>query len=154
MTLKITIAGLKRLAEAEDAGPSPFAVDINKATLSNKDYRNTIWTGSHLQVTVMSIEPGKDIGLEDHHKHDQFLRVESGRARIQMGKSKDKLTFDREVEGDWAILIPANTWHNIENIGEVPLKLYSVYGPAKHPHGTVHPTKEDADADEDGKPGD
>lgn len=132
----------------EDQGPKPFVVDIEQATLENPNYRTTLWTGQHLQVTVMSIEPGHDIGLEVHPDHDQFLRVEAGRARVQMGPAKDRLSFDREVGDDWAILVPAGSWHNVTNLGDRPLKVYSLYGPPEHEHGTVHATKADADAAE------
>ena len=129
----------------EDRGPSPFTTDIEEATLQNSSYRATLWTGKQLQVTVMSIEPGQDIGLEVHEDHDQFLRIEAGRARVQMGPSKTDLSFDRKVEDDWAILVPAGSWHNITNIGDVPLKLYSIYAPPEHPPGTVHATRADAE---------
>jgi mannose-6-phosphate isomerase-like protein (cupin superfamily) len=123
-------------------------VDIEKATLENANYRTTLWTGRYLQLTVMSIEPGHDIGLEVHHDHDQFLRIEGGRARVQMGPSRDQLSFDREAGDDWAILVPAGTWHDVTNLGDRPLKVYSLYGPPEHPHGTVHATKAEADAAE------
>jgi mannose-6-phosphate isomerase-like protein (cupin superfamily) len=129
---------------ARDHGPQPFVLDIEKATVENANYRTTLWTGKFLQMTVMSIEPGHDIGLEVHEDHDQFLRIEAGRARVQMGPAKDKLSFDREVEDDWAVFIPAGSWHNVTNIGDAPLKLYSLYAPPEHPHGTVHKTKADA----------
>lgn len=131
-----------------DQGPNPFVIDIESATLANENYRTTVWTGSNLQMTLMSIGPGRDIGLEVHHTHDQFLRVEAGRGRVQMGPEEDDLSFDREVEGDWVILVPAGSWHNVTNIGDEPLKLYALYGPPEHPHGAVHPTKADADAAE------
>lgn len=133
----------------EDRGPHPFVVDIEKATLTNENYRATLWTGKYLQMTVMSIEPGHDIGLEVHEDHDQFLRVEQGKGRVQMGPKKDDLSFDRVVEDDWVVLVPAGSWHNITNVGDGPLKLYSLYAPPEHPHGTVHVTKAEADADED-----
>jgi mannose-6-phosphate isomerase-like protein (cupin superfamily) len=129
---------------AKDHGPQPFVLDIEKATLENANYRTTLWTGKFLQMTVMSIEPGHDIGFEVHEDHDQFLRIEAGRARVQMGPAKDKLSFDREIEDDWAVFIPAGSWHNVTNIGTAPLKLYSLYAPPEHPHGTVHRTKADA----------
>lgn len=132
----------------EDRGPHPFVVDIEKATLANENYRATLWTGKYLQMTVMSIEPGHDIGLEVHEDHDQFLRVEEGKGRVQMGPKKDDLSFDKVVEDDWVVLVPAGSWHNITNIGDGPLKVYSLYAPPEHPHGTVHATK--AEADEDG----
>lgn len=132
-----------------DQGPNPYTVNIEKATVGNSNYRTTLWTGSNMQLTVMSIPPGSDIGLEAHANHDQFLRVEAGRGRVRMGPRKDAPpTFDREIGDDWAVLVPAGTWHNIVNIGDEPLKLYSLYAPAEHAHGTVHATKAESDADD------
>ena len=131
-----------------DDGPNPFVTNIEADTLANDNYRTTRWTGSNIQLTLMSIEPGRDIGLEVHEHGDQFLRVEAGRARVQMGPSEDDLNFDREVCDDWAIFVPAGSWHNITNIGDDPLKVYAIYGPPEHPHGTDHATKAEADADE------
>lgn len=133
---------------AQDAGPHPHVLNIERATLANDTFRTAVWTGVHLQLTVMSIEPGGEIGLEAHHDRDQFLRVESGQCRVQMGPAKDQLTFDREVGDDWAILVPAGSWHNVTNIGQEPLKIYSLYAPPEHPQGTVHVTKSEADAAE------
>lgn len=131
-----------------DEGPSPFVTNIEDDTLANTNYRTTRWTGSNLQMTLMRIEPGHDIGLEVHEDGDQFLRVEAGRARVQMGPSETDLSFDREVGDDWVILVPAGMWHNVTNIGDEPLQIYAIYGPPEHPHGTVHATKADSDADE------
>jgi len=131
-----------------DSGPYPYVVDIEEATESNDTFLTAAWTGEHLQLTLMSIEPGEDIGLEVHEDTDQFLRVEQGVARVQMGPAEDDLGFDEEVGADWAILVPAGFWHNLTNLGDTPLKVYSIYAPSHHPHGTVHETKEDAEADE------
>ena len=131
-----------------DDGPNPFVTNIEADTLANENYRTTRWTGSNIQLTLMNIEPGHDIGLEVHQDGDQFLRIEAGRARVQMGPSEDDLPFDREVGDDWVILVPAGIWHNVTNIGDEPLKLYAIYGPPEHPQGTMHPTKADAEADE------
>lgn len=131
-----------------EEGPNPFVTNIEADTLANLNYRTTRWTGSNIQLTLMSIEPGRDIGLEVHEHGDQFLRVEAGRARVQMGPSEDDLPFDREVGDDWVILVPAGAWHNVTNIGDEPLKVYAIYGPPEHPAGTVHATKAEADADE------
>ena len=131
-----------------DHGPAPFVTDIEQATLTNENYRTALWTGAHLQMTVMSIEPSGEIGLEVHPDRDQFLRVEAGRGRVQMGPSSDDLSFDREVSDDWVVLVPAGMWHNVTNIGDQPLKLYSLYVPAEHPHGTVHRTRAEAEAAE------
>ncbi|WP_261663874.1 cupin domain-containing protein [Deinococcus sp. Marseille-Q6407] len=132
----------------KDHGPQPYAVDIEAATLQNSNFRTALWTGQNLQLTVMSIPVGGDVGLEVHPDIDQFLRLESGRGRAQMGDAEDNLTFDQEVEADWAVLVPAGTWHNITNIGDEPMKLYSIYAPPEHPRGTVHPTQADAEAAE------
>lgn len=131
-----------------DHGPKPFVVDINKATLCNDNYRTTIWTGNHLQLTVMSISVGDDIGLEVHPNVDQFLRIEDGNGIAQMGDSKDNLYFNQPVYNDSAIFVPAGTWHNVVNTGNKPLKLYSIYSPPNHPWGTIHATKAIAEKEE------
>lgn len=134
--------------EAKDYGPEPYAVDIEAATLRNNNYRVALWTGKHLQVTLMSIKPRGDIGLEVHPDTDQFLRIEQGQGVVKMGPTKDNLNFQQRVFPNSAIMVPAGTWHNVINTGNIPLKLYSIYAPPHHPHGTVHKTKEDAMAAE------
>lgn len=135
--------------ELKDQGPRPYTVDIEEATVQNTNYRTALWTGKDLQVTLMSIPVGGEIGLEVHHEIDQFLRIEEGRGRVQMGDAEDDLPFDQEVGDDWVVLVPAGTWHNITNVGDEPLKIYSIYAPPEHPHGTVHATKAEGDAAED-----
>jgi len=122
--------------------------DIANATKCNNNFRTAIWTGCHLQSTLMCIPPRDDIGLECHPDTDQFLRIECGRGMVCMGKSKDKLSFECSVCGGSAVFVPAGTWHNIKNCGENPLKLYSIYAPPHHPHGTVHRCKSDAEREE------
>ncbi|WP_173918210.1 cupin domain-containing protein [Halobacillus sp. Marseille-Q1614] len=134
----------------KDYGPNPFVVNINEVTKQNNTYRTALWTGSHLQVTLMSLNVGEEIGLEIHPDVDQFLRIEEGQGIVQMGKNKDDLNFERNVYDDSAIMIPAGTWHNVTNTGNIPLKLYSIYAPPNHPSGTVHVTKADAMAAEEG----
>lgn len=133
-----------------DYGPRPFVVDIKEASKQNDTFRTALWTGSHFQVTLMSLNPGEDIGLEIHPDVDQFLRIEQGQGTVRMGKSKDNLNFQRNVRENSAILIPAGTWHNLTNTGDIPLKLYSIYAPPNHPFGTVHGTKGEAMAAEAG----
>lgn len=127
-----------------DQGPRPFVVDIEEATKRNNTFRTALWTGKHLQVTLMSIPPGEDIGLEIHPTTDQFLRVEEGRGIVQMGRRRNQLDYVRRIEDDSAIMVPAGVWHNVRNTGRTPLKLYSIYAPPEHPHGTVHSTKQQA----------
>lgn len=125
----------------------PRTLDIENETLTNDNFRTTVWTGEHMQLTLMSIEPGDDIGLEVHPDTDQFLRIEQGKGRCQMGPSEEDLSFDEEVGDDWVVLVPAGTWHNITNIGDEPLKVYALYGPPDHVPGTIHATHEDARQD-------
>jgi mannose-6-phosphate isomerase-like protein (cupin superfamily) len=132
-----------------DYGPNPFVVNINEVTKQNNTFRTALWTGSFFQVTLMSLKVGEDIGLEMHSDVDQFLRIEQGQGIVRMGKTKDNLNFERNVYDDSAIVIPAGTWHNLINTGNVPLKLYSIYAPPNHPFGTVHVTKADAFAAEE-----
>lgn len=125
----------------KDYGPQPFVVNINEATKQNNNYRTGLWTGNNLQVTLMSINVGDDIGLEVHPNVDQFIRIEDGQGIAKMGQSKDKLDFQANVYDDFAIMIPAGTWHNVINTGNKPLKVYAIYAPPQHPHGVVHVTK-------------
>lgn len=134
----------------KDYGKKPFVINIENATKRNNTFRTALWTGKYLQTTLMNIDVGEDIGLEMHPDVDQFLRVEQGQGIVQMGKNKNNLTFTRNVFDDFAIFIPAGTWHNLTNTGNIPLKLYSIYAPPNHPFGTVHVTKQDAIASEEG----
>lgn len=131
-----------------DFGPAPFVINIEKATILNNNFRTTLWTGDYLQLTLMSINVGDDIGLEVHPNLDQFVRIEKGKALVKMGDKKDRLDFQELVTDDYAFIIPAGKLHNLINIGNTPLKLYSIYAPPQHPRGTIHETKEDAQADE------
>ena len=137
----------EKLARSMDQGEEPWIVDIEELTKENDHYRVSHWTGKKLQMTVMSILPGGEIGLEVHPDGDQFIRVEEGEGRILMGKTKDNLTFDKKVSDDWAIFIPAGYWHNVVNTGKKPIKIYVLYSPPEHPTGTVHKTFEEAETD-------
>lgn len=134
--------------EIKDYGPMPIVVNIEKVTKENNTFRTALWTGTHMQLTLMSINVGGDIGLELHPDVDQFIRVEQGEGLVKMGYDKNDLSFQRRVNSSNAIIVPAGTWHNVINTGNTPLKVYSIYAPPKHPHGTVHKTKADAMAAE------
>ncbi len=127
-----------------DRGPDPAVLNIDELSYANNDYRNALWTGDHLQMTLMTIPVGGDIGTEIHPDTDQFFRVEGGLGLVQMGSARDRMNREHRVNRHDAIFVPAGTWHNILNIGRVPLRLYSIYAPPHHPRGTVHPTKADA----------
>ncbi|MBM7824277.1 mannose-6-phosphate isomerase-like protein (cupin superfamily) [Arcanobacterium pluranimalium] len=131
----------------DDQGKKPWVIDIEKETLNNENFRTTMWTGEKLQLTVMTIPVGGEIGLEVHHGIDQFLRIEQGKGLTQMGPSEDNLDFEAEVSDDDAIFVPADTWHNVTNIGDEPLKLYTIYAGPDHVPGTVHKTAQDAEND-------
>ena len=131
--------------EIRDYGCEPFIFNIDHATKMNRNFRTTLWTGKHLQLTLMSIPVRGDIGEEMHPNVDQFIRIECGRAKVYMGSCRSDLHEVGCVDANYALLIPAGTWHNIINIGNSPLKLYSLYAPPQHSPGTVHRTKEEAE---------
>lgn len=132
-----------------DHGPQPYVLDIEAETLSNENFRTTAWTGTFLQMTLMTIPVGGEIGAEVHTNHDQFLRLEAGTGRVMIGSGADPtdLAVDQVVEADWAVFVPAGHWHNVVNVGQEPIRLYSIYAAPDHLPGTVHATKADADAD-------
>ncbi|MEX0650886.1 MAG: cupin domain-containing protein [Actinomycetota bacterium] len=119
--------------------------DINKLTLGNTNFRAVTYTGEHTQLTLMRLGPGEEIGWERHGHLDQFLRLEQGRARVEFGRTEDAVDETHEVEDDWAFIVPAGVWHNVVNIGDDDVKLYSIYSPPEHADGTVQRTKADAD---------
>ena len=113
--------------------------DIEKETLENENFRKVLFTGPKMQLVVMTIMPGDDIGMEVHEDHDQFIRVEEGEAKVILNGEETM------AEDDFAIIVPAGTEHNIVNISQNdPLKLYTLYAPPEHADGTIHATKADA----------
>jgi len=136
----------------KDIGPEPQSFDMERATKGNTDYRSVAWSGRYLQVTLMSIPVGGAIGLEVHPETDQFLRLDAGSGRVQMGAEKDKLTFEKDVSDGWCILVPAGTWHNITNTGSTPMQIYAIYAPAHHTPGKVQATASVAAADMSDEP--
>lgn len=120
-----------------------WTADIEKLTVENTNFRTVVYTGEHAQLTLMSLKVGEDIGWEAHNNLDQFLRLEQGTARLDLGSTEDKVEESQEIAADWALIIPAGTWHNVVNTGEDEVKLYSLYSPPEHAPGTVHVTKAD-----------
>lgn len=131
--------------EVRDYGSDPIILNIDHATKMNENLRTTLWTGQDMQLTLMSIPVCEDIGVEVHSDVDQFIRIESGRARVYMGSCENDLREMGYVDDNYAIIIPAGTWHNIVNVGGRPLKLYSLYAPPAHPFGAVHRTRDEAE---------
>lgn len=115
-----------------------FVNDIEDMTEQNSDFRRVLYTGKQLQLVLMAIEPGEEIGEEVHPDRDQFFRIEDGKGEVWIDGQRTK------IESDTAILVPAGARHNVRNTGREPLKLYTLYGPPEHADGTVHATKADA----------
>ena len=135
-----------RLQRAEPA--LAWVGDIEALTTDNTTFRTVLYTGANLQLTVMCLQPGEEIGVEMHDHRDQFIRIEKGQAQVTLGSTADQVELIHEVADDWAVIIPGGTWHNVINTGTSELQLYSIYAPPEHPDGTVHQTKADAEADE------
>ncbi len=129
----------------QDYGPDPFIIDLEEAADNNNYFRDVYWTGNHLQLAVMSLNVGEDIGAEMHPNVDQFVCIVDGEGFVAIGDSEDNLTQEANVTEGIAVIIPAGKWHNITNIGNTPLKLYTIYAPPAHPFGTVHKTKKEAE---------
>ena len=128
-----------------DYGKQPVIFRPHREARLNRNFRTAFWTGEYFQITLMSIAPGSEVGLEQHKSTDQLLLIEEGAGLTMMGESKNALGMQRLVRQGDAVIVPAGTWHNIKNIGNRPLKILSVYSPPEHPFGTIHKTKEDAD---------
>ena len=120
-----------------------FVDDIEELTESNKDFRRVLYTGKHLQLVLMSLKPGEEIGEEVHDTHDQFFRIEKGKGEVWIDGVKTK------VKADFAIIGPAGARHNVINTGDKALRLYTIYGPPEHRDGIVRATKAEADASEE-----
>jgi len=116
-----------------------YVKDIEKDTLDNDNFRKVVYTGQQMQLVMMSLLPGEEIGAEVHHDIDQFFRVESGSGLFVL--EGEEIT----VSDDWAAIAPAGSEHNIINNSDEVLKFYTIYAPAEHPDGTVHKDKAEAD---------
>ncbi len=115
-----------------------FIGNIEDRTEENRDFRHVLFTGPHMQLVLMSLLPGEDIGEEVHDDTDQFFRVEEGKGEVWINGQAN------HINDDMAIVIPAGARHNIVNTGHKPLKMYTLYAPPHHADGTVHHTKADA----------
>ncbi len=122
-------------------GGEVFVTSVGKAAIKNTDFRKSYWTGRYLQMTLMSLGCGEDIGVECHDDTDQYIRVERGNGLITTGNSRDCMWNKKRLcEGD-SVFIPAGTWHNITNRGRGTLKISSIYAPPHHPKCTVEKHK-------------
>lgn len=116
-----------------------FVGDIEDQAEDNSDFRRVVYTGKNLQLVLMSLKPGEDIGEEVHEDGDQFFRIEKGKGEVLIDGKRSR------IKSDDAVLVPAGARHNIINSGEEPLRLYTLYAPPEHRDGTVHATKADAE---------
>jgi mannose-6-phosphate isomerase-like protein (cupin superfamily) len=114
-----------------------FVDDIEKLTEDNADYRRVLYTGKHLQLVLMALQPGEEVGEEVHETHDQFFRFEAGAGEVLIDGQRHK------VEADDGVIVPAGARHNVVNTGQAELKFYTLYGPPEHRDGVRQPTKAD-----------
>lgn len=117
-----------------------FVDNIEKLTVENTDFRRVLYTGRYLQLVLMTLEPGEEIGEEVHDDRDQFFRLEEGAGEVRIDGNRSR------IKDDDAIIVPAGARHNVVNTGDTPLRFYTLYGPPEHRDGTVHVTKAEADA--------
>jgi len=120
-----------------------FVADIEDLTEDNRDFRRVLYTGKHLQLVLMALKPGEDIGEEVHADHDQFFRIEDGEGEVWIDGERTP------IRSDDAVIVPAGARHNVINTGAEPLKLYTIYGPPDHRDGVIHTTKAAAQAGEE-----
>lgn len=120
-----------------------FIGDIEEMTERNMDFRHVLYTGKHLQLVLMSIPPGEDVGEETHPATDQFFRIVEGEGEVWIDGKRSP------VKEDDAILIPAGASHNLVNTGQKPLKFYTLYAPPEHRDGLVESTKAQAMAEDE-----
>ena len=120
-----------------------YVDNIERATVENADFRRVLYTGRNLQLVLMTLPSGCDIGEEVHEDRDQFFRIEEGEGEIRIDGVANR------VEDDFAVIVPAGARHNVVNTGDRPLRLYTLYAPPEHRDGVVHETKEQAERDHD-----
>lgn len=116
-----------------------YCDDIQKRTIENEDFRRVLYTGHNLQLVLMTLQPGEEIGEEVHEDRDQFFRIEEGSGAVDIDGVENR------VEDDFAVIVPAGARHNVRNTGSQPLRLYTIYAPPEHKDGIVQSTKEEAD---------
>ena len=117
-----------------------YCDNIDRATVENEDFRRVLYTGEHLQLVLMTLQPGDEIGEEVHPDRDQFFRIEEGEGVIDIDGRENR------VAEDFAVVVPAGARHNVRNTGAGPLRLYTLYGPPEHKDQVVQSTKAEADA--------
>ena len=120
-----------------------YCDDIERVTTENDDFRRVLYTGKHLQLVLMTLQPGEEIGEEVHDDRDQFFRIEEGQGEVRIDGAAN------QVKDDFAVIVPAGARHNVVNTGDAPLRFYTLYGPPEHKDGVVHKDKAQATRDHD-----
>ena len=120
-----------------------YVDNIERVTVENEDFRRVLYTGRNMQLVLMTLPPGCDIGEEVHEDRDQFFRIEEGQGEIRIDGQANR------VEDDFAVIVPAGARHNVINTGDRPLRLYTLYAPPEHRNGVVHKDKAQAERDHD-----
>ncbi len=117
-----------------------YCDNIERLTVANEEFRRVLYTGEHLQLVLMTLQPGEEIGEEVHPDRDQFFRIEEGEGAIDINGRENR------VEDDFAVIVPAGSRHNVRNIGSAPLRFNTLYGPPEHKDGIIQATKAEAEA--------
>ena len=112
-----------------------YCDNIEKLTVENDDFRRVLYTGEHIQLVLMTLQPGEEIGAEVHEDRDQFFRFEEGEGAVDIDGRENR------VSEDFAVIVPAGARHNVRNTGSSPLRFYTIYGPPEHVDALVEDTK-------------
>lgn len=123
----------------------PWVGNVEEVSLQNDAFRRVIHTTGSLQLVVMSLKPGEDIGNEVHEETDQFIRIEKGQGEVILNNKRKE-----ELKDNTAVMIPAGTVHNIINTGDQSMKLYTIYSPPHHAPDTVQAAKPAYNEEEEG----
>jgi mannose-6-phosphate isomerase-like protein (cupin superfamily) len=130
--------GFASAGQAQRRRPEPFVGNVDQLAQQNNDFRRVLHTGEHTQLVLMSLRPGESIGVETHPSTDQCLFIVQGRGRVVLGGRRSHVS-ERSV-----VCVPAGVEHDVVNTGDIPMKLFTMYGPPQHPEGTIHHTRAEA----------
>lgn len=133
----------EKCGEQSDYGMNPYVTNIEQRTIQNRNFRMAVWTGCYLQMTVMSIPVCDETGTEIHRDMDQYIRVEQGNAVVKVGRCRKCLDLQESMCRGDAVFVPSGNWHNIINIGKIPLKISVIYAPPHYRRGTTDREKAD-----------
>ena len=129
---------MKRREEFVERNPRFFDGNIKRITLSNRFFRQVIYTGPHSQLVVMTLPAGEEIGEEVHPKTDQLLVIVDGEGEAVLDGKR------QSADEHNIIFVTAGTRHNVKNTGGKELKLFTIYSPPAHAPGVVHKTRQEA----------